>query len=131
PGIPYNIDFIQEAQKRGIPIITEVEMTKDITEAGIIGITGTNGKTTVTHLIGEMMANDNKKPILCGNIGYPASEAAFEADEDSVLVMELSSFQMMGVKNLKPEVAVLKNIYEAHMDSHYYRETYINTKLRL
>ena len=131
PGIPYNIDFIQEAQKRGIPIITEVELTKDITDAGIIGITGTNGKTTVTHLIGEMMANDNKKPILCGNIGYPASEAAFEADEDSVLVMELSSFQMMGVKNFKPEVAVLTNIYEAHMDYHSSKEEYVNAKLSL
>ena len=131
PGIPYTIDFIQEAQRRGIPIITEVELTKYITDAGIIGITGTNGKTTVTHLIGEMMTNDNKKPILCGNIGYPASEAAFEADEDSVLVMELSSFQMMGVKHFKPDVAVLTNIYEAHMDYHSSREEYVNAKLSL
>ncbi|HIV82427.1 MAG TPA: UDP-N-acetylmuramoyl-L-alanine--D-glutamate ligase [Candidatus Salinicoccus merdavium] len=131
PGIPYKIEFIQEAMERGIPIITEVELTKDITDAGIIGITGTNGKTTVTHLIGEMMDNDNKKPILCGNIGYPASEAAFEADEDSVLVMELSSFQMMGVSSFKPDVAVLTNIYEAHMDYHSSKEEYVNAKLSL
>lgn len=131
PGIPYTIDFIQEAEKRGIPIITEVELTKDITDAGIIGITGTNGKTTVTHLIGEMMANDNKKPIICGNIGYPASEAAFEADADNVLVMELSSFQMMGVRTFKPDVAVLTNIYEAHMDYHSSKEEYVNAKLSL
>lgn len=77
------------------------------------------------------MTNDNKKPILCGNIGYPASEAAFEADEDSVLVMELSSFQMMGVKHFKPDVAVLTNIYEAHMDYHSSREEYVNAKLSL
>ena len=131
PGIPYSIEFIQEAEQRGIPIITEVELTKDITDAGIIGITGTNGKTTVTHLIGDMMDNDNKKPILCGNIGYPASEAAFEADSDSVLVMELSSFQMMGVNNFKPDVAVLTNIYEAHMDYHSSKEEYVNAKLSL
>ena len=131
PGIPYKIEFIQEAQKRGIPIITEVELTKDITDAEIIGITGTNGKTTVTHLIGEMMDNDNKKPVLCGNIGFPASEAAFEADDDSVLVMELSSFQMMGVENFKPDVAVLTNIYEAHMDYHSSKEEYVNAKLSL
>ncbi|WP_052256694.1 UDP-N-acetylmuramoyl-L-alanine--D-glutamate ligase [Salinicoccus sp. YB14-2] len=131
PGIPYSIEFIQEAEQRGITIITEVELTKDITDAGIIGITGTNGKTTVTHLIGDMMDNDNKKPILCGNIGYPASEAAFEADSDSVLVMELSSFQMMGVNNFKPDVAVLTNIYEAHMDYHSSKEEYVNAKLSL
>lgn len=131
PGIPYNIEFIQEAVERGIPIITEVELTKDITGAGIIGITGTNGKTTVTHLIGEMMDNDNKKSILCGNIGYPASEAAFEADEDSVLVMELSSFQMLGVNDFKPDVAVVTNIYEAHMDYHSSKEEYVNAKLSL
>ena len=96
PGIPYTIEFIKEAKKRGVPIITEVELTGALTEAPVIGITGTNGKTTVTHLIGEMLKNDGKKPILCGNIGYPASEAAYEAASDNILVMELSSFQLMG-----------------------------------
>lgn len=131
PGIPYNIEFIKEAEKRDVPIITEVELTRDISGADIIGITGTNGKTTVTHLIGEMMGNDNKKPILCGNIGYPASEAAHEADDDSVLVMELSSFQLMGVDTFKPDVAVITNIYEAHMDYHSSKEEYVNAKLSL
>ncbi len=131
PGIPYTIDFIKEAQKRGIPIITEVELTRAITGAPVIGITGTNGKTTVTHLIGEMLENDGKKPILCGNIGFPASEAAFEAESDSILVMELSSFQLMGIDTFKPDVALFTNIYEAHLDYHSDREEYVAAKLSL
>lgn len=131
PGIPYTIEFIKEAQKRGIPIITEVELTKEITDAPVIGITGTNGKTTVTHLVGEILKNDGMKPILCGNIGYPASEAAREADDDSILVMELSSFQLMGVDTFKPDVALFTNIYEAHLDYHTDRQEYVEAKLTL
>lgn len=131
PGIPYTIEFIKEAQKRGIPIITEVELTGGITDAPVIGITGTNGKTTVTHLIGEILKNDGQKPILCGNIGYPASEAAHEADDDNILVMELSSFQLMGVDTFKPDVALFTNIYEAHLDYHTDRQEYVEAKLSL
>lgn len=131
PGIPYTIEFIKEAQKRGVPIITEVELTGALTEAPVIGITGTNGKTTVTHLIGEMLKNDGKKPILCGNIGYPASEAAYEAGPDNILVMELSSFQLMGVDDFKPDVALFTNIYEAHLDYHSDKQEYVEAKLSL
>ena len=131
PGIPYTIEFIKEAQKRGVPIITEVELTGALTEVPVIGITGTNGKTTVTHLIGEMLKNDGKKPILCGNIGYPASEAAYEAGPDNILVMELSSFQLMGVDDFKPDVALFTNIYEAHLDYHLDKQEYVEAKLSL
>ena len=131
PGIPYTIEFIKEAQKRGVPIITEIELTGALTEAPVIGITGTNGKTTVTHLIGEMLKNDGKKPILCGNIGYPASEAAYEAASDNILVMELSSFQLMGVDDFKPDVALFTNIYEAHLDYHLDKQEYVEAKLSL
>ena len=131
PGIPYTIEFIKEAQKRGVPIITEVELTGALTEAPVIGITGTNGKTTVTHLIGEMLKNDGKKPILCGNIGYTASEAAYEAVPDNILVMELSSFQLMGVDDFKPDVALFTNIYEAHLDYHSDKQEYVEAKLSL
>ena len=131
PGIPYTIEFIKEAQKRGVPIITEVELTGALTEAPVIGITGTNGKTTVTHLIGEMLKNDGKKPILCGNIGYTASEAAYEAASDNILVMELSSFQLMGVDDFKPDVALFTNIYEAHLDYHSDKQEYVEAKLSL
>lgn len=131
PGIPYEIEFLQEAAKRNIPVITEVEITGHISEAPIIGITGTNGKTTVTHLIGEMLNQSGINSILCGNIGYPASSAAKEASRDTILVMELSSFQLMGVRDFKPDTAVITNIYEAHIDYHGSVEAYEAAKLNL
>ncbi|AKG73704.1 UDP-N-acetylmuramoyl-L-alanine--D-glutamate ligase [Salinicoccus halodurans] len=131
PGIPYEIEFLKEAVKRGIPIITEVEIAGHISEAPIIGITGTNGKTTVTHLIGEMLNQSGLDSILCGNIGYPASSAAKEATGDTILVMELSSFQLMGIRDFKPDTAVITNIYEAHIDYHGSVEAYEAAKLNL
>ncbi|GAB3069515.1 UDP-N-acetylmuramoyl-L-alanine--D-glutamate ligase [Salinicoccus sesuvii] len=131
PGIPYTIPFLETAADRDIPIITEVELAYHMTDAPIIGITGTNGKTTVTHLIGEMLERSGLSPILCGNIGYPASEAAAEATKDDILVMELSSFQLMGVKDFRPDTAVFTNIYEAHIDYHGSRESYVQAKMNL
>ena len=74
PGIPYTIPFLVEARDRGIPIITEVEIAHHISEAPIYALTGTNGKTTCTYLLGEILENDGNNPILCGNIGYPATD---------------------------------------------------------
>ena len=131
PGVPFTIPFLQEAIKREIPIITEVDLAGLIAKCPIIGITGTNGKTTVTHLIGEFLLAAGKTPILCGNIGYPASQAALEATEDDIMVIELSSFQLMSLRNLSVDVAVFTNIYEAHLDYHQTVENYQNAKLNL
>ena len=131
PGIPYTIPFLETAAERGIPIITDVELAYHMSPAPIIGITGTNGKTTVTHLIGEMLERSGLSPILCGNIGYPASEAVREATREDILVMELSSFQLMGIKDFRPDTAVFTNIYEAHIDYHGSREAYVQAKMNL
>lgn len=131
PGVPFTIPFLQEAIKRDIPIITEVDLAGLIAKCPIIGITGTNGKTTVTHLIGEFLLAAGKRPILCGNIGYPASQAALEATEDDIMVIELSSFQLMSLRNLSVDVAVFTNIYEAHIDYHQTVENYQSAKLNL
>ncbi|MCG1008639.1 UDP-N-acetylmuramoyl-L-alanine--D-glutamate ligase [Salinicoccus sp. ID82-1] len=131
PGIPYSIPFLESAADRDVPIITEVELAYHMSDAPIIGITGTNGKTTVTHLIGEMLERSGLSPILCGNIGYPASEAVREAAKEDILVMELSSFQLMGIKEFRPDTAVFTNIYEAHIDYHGTREAYVQAKMNL
>lgn len=131
PGVPYTIPFLQEAMNREIPIITEVDLAGLIAKCPIIGITGTNGKTTVTHLIGEFLLAAGKSPMLCGNIGYPASQAALEATEDDIMVVELSSFQLMSLRNLSVDVAVFTNIYEAHLDYHKTVESYQSAKLNL
>ncbi|QYA48952.1 UDP-N-acetylmuramoyl-L-alanine--D-glutamate ligase [Nosocomiicoccus ampullae] len=130
PGIPYTIPFLKEAVKRNIKIITEVELAYLIADNDIIGITGTNGKTTVTELIGRLLTDGNETPVLCGNIGYPASQAVLEHQDDD-LVMELSSFQLMGIDTFRPNIAVFTNIYEAHLDYHKDLAEYQNAKLSL
>ena len=131
PGIPFSIPFLEAALSRNIPIITEVDLAGIIAKSPIIGITGTNGKTTVTHLIGEFLLAGGRRPLLCGNIGYPASKAAMEATEEDILVMELSSFQLMTIRELKVDVAVYTNIYEAHLDYHKTKASYQEAKLNL
>ena len=135
PGIPYDNPLIATALQRQIPIITEVELAYQISEATIIGITGTNGKTTTTTLIGSILneyyRHENKQAYLAGNIGIPASEVAQKATKNATLVMELSSFQLMGINHFRPKIAVLLNFYEAHLDYHGNRESYITAKWQI
>ncbi|EAK3904337.1 UDP-N-acetylmuramoyl-L-alanine--D-glutamate ligase, partial [Campylobacter jejuni] len=133
PGIPYTNPLIAEAQKRGFLIITEPELAYEISEAELVGVTGTNGKTTTTTLISLMLNHlkDKNKAYACGNIGISAVETAQKATADDILVMELSSFQLLGITKLHPKIAVLTNIYEAHTDYHGSRENYVKAKMRL
>lgn len=131
PGIPYSIPFLKEAVDREIPIVTEVEIAHHLSEAPIYAITGTNGKTTCTHLLGEMLEKNGDTPILCGNIGYPATDASLEAGKEDTLLMELSSFQLMGIEEFRPNIAVVTNIYEAHLDFHGSIEEYRHAKLEI
>lgn len=118
PGIPYSNPLIKGAIEKGIPVITEVELAYQISEAPIIGITGTNGKTTTTTLIHQVLQAANKAPLIAGNIGTVASGVAMEATSENTIVMELSSFQLMGIHTFKPQIALVTNLYEAHMDYH-------------
>ncbi|EUJ41737.1 UDP-N-acetylmuramoyl-L-alanine--D-glutamate ligase [Brochothrix campestris] len=130
PGIPYENQMIQKALTLNIPIITEVELAYLISEAQIVGVTGTNGKTTTTTLINEML-NRSKTALLAGNIGFPASGVAMEAKAEDIITMELSSFQLMGIETFRPHIAVIVNIYEAHLDYHGSRQGYVAAKLRI
>ncbi|UTH17189.1 UDP-N-acetylmuramoyl-L-alanine--D-glutamate ligase [Macrococcus epidermidis] len=131
PGIPYRIPFIQEALDRNIQIITEVELAYEINEGKIIGITGTNGKTTVTSLIGDMFKHSNQTGLLCGNIGFVASLVAQNAKSEDTLVTELSSFQLMGIRHFKLHIALITNIYSAHLDYHGSQNEYVSAKLNI
>lgn len=131
PGIPYRIPFIQEALDRNIQIITEVELAYEINEGNIIGITGTNGKTTVTSLIGDMFKHSNQTGLLCGNIGFVASLVAQNAKSEDTLITELSSFQLMGIRHFKPHIALITNIYSAHLDYHGSQNEYVSAKLNI
>lgn len=128
PGIPYRNELIQDAMRRQIPIITEVELAYQVSEANFIGITGTNGKTTTTTLIFEMLKAGRKNPLIAGNIGTVASDVAKVATKENIIVTELSSFQLMGTIQFHPKIAVITNLYEAHLDYHGTREEYVKAK---
>nr|WP_295971543.1 UDP-N-acetylmuramoyl-L-alanine--D-glutamate ligase [uncultured Bacillus sp.] len=128
PGIPYHNPMVEEAIRRGIPVITEVELAYQISEAPFIGITGTNGKTTTTTLVFEMLNEGKKKPLIAGNIGTVASEVIQQAEADQHIVIELSSFQLMGIRSFKPHIAIVTNIYDAHLDYHGTKREYVNAK---
>lgn len=133
PGIPYTNPLVVKAQEKGIPIITEVELAYEIAECPIIGITGTNGKTTTTTMIAQLLNTERANGLarLSGNIGFPASSVAQEATKDDELVMELSSFQLLGITQFHPQIAVITNLYEAHIDYHGTREEYVAAKWRI
>jgi UDP-N-acetylmuramoylalanine--D-glutamate ligase len=128
PGIPYSNPLIAHAIEKNLPIITEVELAYKISEADIIAITGSNGKTTTTTLIYEMLKEDHKQPLIAGNIGTVACEVAQNATSENVIVMELSSFQLLGTIEFKPAIAIILNIFDAHLDYHGTRDEYVYAK---
>lgn len=131
PGIPYHNPMVEGAIKRGIPVITEVELAYQISEAPFIGITGTNGKTTTTTLVFEMLNAGNQNPLIAGNIGMVASEVVQTAESSNHIVIELSSFQLMGIQSFKPHIAILTNIYDAHLDYHGTKIEYVKAKANI
>ncbi|MDM5328036.1 UDP-N-acetylmuramoyl-L-alanine--D-glutamate ligase [Neobacillus sp. CF12] len=131
PGIPYQNPIIEGAIQKGIPVLTEVELAYQISEAPFIGITGTNGKTTTTTLVFEMLKEGKKKPLIAGNIGTVASGVAQEATAENNIVIELSSFQLMGIETFNPKIAIITNLYDAHLDYHGTRSEYINAKANI
>lgn len=131
PGIPYSVPLLVEAEKRNIPIITEVELAHEINEGQTIAITGTNGKTTVTSLIGDMFKNSPYNGLLSGNIGFVASKVAQQTAKEDTLITELSSFQLMGTIHYHPHIAVITNIYSAHLDYHGTQDAYVQAKMNI
>ena len=128
PGIPYNNPMVIRALEKQIPVITEVELAYLISDAPIIGITGSNGKTTTTTMIAEVLTAGGQNGLLSGNIGFPASQVAQDAGETDTLVMELSSFQLMGIEAFHPEIAVITNLMPTHLDYHGSFEEYVAAK---
>ncbi|MFS0637098.1 UDP-N-acetylmuramoyl-L-alanine--D-glutamate ligase [Mesobacillus foraminis] len=131
PGIPYHNPMVQKAMQNSIPVITEVELAYQISEAPFIGITGTNGKTTTTTLVFDMLKAGKKNPLIAGNIGTVASGVAQEAGPENKIVIELSSFQLMGISTFKPKIAIITNLYEAHLDYHGTLGEYHQAKARI
>ncbi len=131
PGIPYRIPLIRRAEELGIPVVTEVEIAYLLTDAPLIGITGSNGKTTTTSMVGRMLDRGNLPVHVAGNIGTALSEIAPQLKAEEWLVSELSSFQLKGTRSFRPRIGALLNVVPAHLDYHGSMEDYIGSKKKL
>jgi len=131
PGVPSNSNLVQHALKVGLSIYSEVEVASWFCRAPIVAITGSNGKTTTTTLIGKIFEKAGRKTIVAGNIGFPFSDYVLDADEKSVAVVEVSSFQLDHIDTFKPKAAVLLNITPDHLDRYENYEAYSNSKFRI
>nr|WP_273702530.1 UDP-N-acetylmuramoyl-L-alanine--D-glutamate ligase [Tepidanaerobacter syntrophicus] len=131
PGIPSDIKIVTEAKKRNIPVISELELGYWFAASPIIAITGTNGKTTTTTLIGEILKNDGKRVAVAGNIGTPLVSEVEKTLENDYLVVEVSSFQLENILYFKPKISIILNITEDHLNRHKTFENYVNIKARI
>lgn len=136
PGVPKNMPVFAEAASRGIEVIAEIELAYRLSKAPIIAITGTNGKTTTTVLTGKIMMADGRETYIAGNvvagdIRLPLITAAYQASEDSVIVAEISTFQLEWISSFKPKVAMLLNVSADHLDRHSSVEEYASLKARI
>ncbi len=131
PGVLPDMPQLQAARARNIPVVSEVEAASWFLKAPIIGITGSNGKTTTTALLGEILEASAFPTFVGGNIGVPLISAVGEVPDDALVVTELSSFQLEATVKFRPLVAVMLNITPNHLDRHPSLEAYIQAKARI
>jgi len=131
PGIPDSVELIQNLKNAKIPLISEVEFAFRYTKAKIAAITGSNGKTTTTLLLGHVLKNAGYDVLVAGNVGVGFALSIAERDYDYI-VLELSSFQLDGIKNFRSDVAILLNITPDHLDRYDYKlENYSASKFKI
>ena len=131
PGIPLGLDFIKNAEEAKVPVWGEVELAYVAGKGKVIGITGTNGKTTTTSLVGEIMESHFDDVKVVGNIGIPYTTVAYESTDDTVTVAEISSFQLETVHSFNPDVSAILNITPDHLNRHGTMDVYVDMKLRI
>ena len=128
PGVPVEAPRVQELRRRGIRVIGEVELAWETGRGRVFAITGTNGKTTTTTLLGEIMKAAAASVFVVGNIGTPYTSAALQTRDDSVIVAEISSFQLETVDTFHPVVTAILNITEDHLNRHHTMAEYSRVK---
>src|SRR5690349_23928500 len=131
PGVPFDVPQLVHARERGIPVIGEVELAARFLKGRIIAITGSNGKTTTTSLVGEIIRAAGRTALVGGNIGTPAITFVDRATDDSWVVLEISSFQLETVETFHPHIAVVLNVTPDHLDRHHTFENYAAAKARV
>ena len=128
PGVPCDIPDIIRIREKGIPLWGEVELAYRASRGEVLAITGTNGKTTTTSLLGELMKAAGRDVFVVGNIGNPYTSEALKTTENSVTVAEISSFQLETIHDFRPKVSAILNITEDHLNRHHTMEEYIRVK---
>jgi len=131
PGVPWSLPALEAARQRGIPVIPEIELAGWYLKAYRLGITGTNGKTTTCTLVSKMLEASALQTFVGGNIGVPLITAADEVSPDSIVVAELSSFQLEAIRDFRVDVAVLLNVTPNHLDRHPSFEAYFRAKAQI
>ena len=131
PGIPDTISLIIALKERGVNVVSEIEFASKYTEGVVVGITGSNGKTTTTMLINHILKRAELNVSMGGNIGESFAQQVAELESD-IHVLELSSFQLDGIETFSPHIAIITNITPDHLDRYDYKfENYINSKFRI
>jgi UDP-N-acetylmuramoylalanine--D-glutamate ligase len=131
PGVPLAIAPVASARKAGVRVVAEVEVASWFLEGTLIGITGSNGKSTTTSLAGHMLAHAGRNAVACGNLGTPLIEMVEEDSPDRLYVVELSSFQLEGIETFRPHIAVLLNLSPDHQDRYPDMPAYYAAKARI
>jgi UDP-N-acetylmuramoylalanine--D-glutamate ligase len=131
PGVPADLPPLELARREGIQVVPEIELASWFLKSPIVGITGTNGKTTTTALTGAILEASGFSTFVGGNIGVPLIQAAEQSPAPSVVVAEVSSFQLETIESFRPRVAVLLNLTPNHLDRHPTFEAYARAKKRL
>src|SRR6187402_285782 len=131
PGVPGETPLVAGARERAVPVWSEIELGSRLLSNPILGVTGTNGKTTTSELLGAVFRAAGRPVEVAGNVGRPLTGLVGTVAEDVWIVCELSSFQLEDVETLRPRVAVLLNLEPDHLDRHGTFEWYADTKLRI
>lgn len=131
PGVPPGLPFIEEAKAAGAEIIGELEIAYRVGHGRYVAITGTNGKTTTTTLVGEIFKAAARQTYVVGNIGVAVISKALSAEKDSWLITETSSFQLETIRDFRPEISAILNLTPDHLDRHKTMQNYINAKARV
>lgn len=128
PGVPTDLPLVKSFYAQGLPVWGEVELAYQTGKGEVLAITGTNGKTTTTALLGKIMSDAWESVFVVGNIGTPYTSKALEMQEDTVTVAEISSFQLETIEKFAPKVSAILNITEDHLNRHHTMEEYIRVK---
>jgi UDP-N-acetylmuramoylalanine--D-glutamate ligase len=131
PGVPSNLPQLARARAQGIPVIGEIELAAHFLKGKIVAITGSNGKTTTTTLCGDLIASSSKRTLVGGNIGTPVILLVDDSTEDTINVVEVSSFQLETIETFHPFISVVLNLTPDHLDRHGTMEAYTAAKARI